>query len=296
MRGSTVRLILSYRNTLRRLFKIEALNDGSLKIIIDRQPTVKRGALRFDSRENSTERDTSDEEQVKPHGAFTCHVTGQVNRDSYGRRAQVTFIEPLFRLSRRTPIGFYSVPDIEKLDELHGLPSDTGAVLQVPDEISERITFLVEVTPKNSAKPTSLGVVLGYEIYDLVIQIISAEFPVEMAEHFIEGGAVGQFDAMTIDIATAELTFHQTVHGHKHPIFRLGDGSYVALTAVPMRVKPKLGAAFLRDGLSIEQIEFERPDPQPVHKVRFWICDKGGRNRKDDLRPYIKYLMFDSRI
>jgi hypothetical protein len=58
------------------------------------------------------------------------------------------------------------------------------------------------------------------------------------------------------------------------------------LAAVPMRVSPKLDIRFDREDLKVEQIDFNKAT-QPRHKVRFWICDKGGRNRLEDLRRHI---------
>lgn len=35
---------------------------------------------------------------------------------------------------------------------------------------------------------------------------------------------------------------------------------------------------------------------EPMHKVRFLICDKGGRNRKNDLRNYITSIELDAEL
>jgi len=55
------------------------------------------------------------------------------------------------------------------------------------------------------------------------------------------------------------------------------------MTRVPMARSPSLKIGFNRLDLSIEIVPFEMPI-QPTHKVKFLICDSGGRNRKDDLR------------
>jgi len=62
-----------------------------------------------------------------------------------------------------------------------------------------------------------------------------------------------------------------------------------------MRTAPKLKIGFDRDDLKIEIIPFE-PLVEPTHKVRFWICDKGGRNKKDDLRQHIKSIELNAEL
>jgi hypothetical protein len=62
-----------------------------------------------------------------------------------------------------------------------------------------------------------------------------------------------------------------------------------------MRVPPKLKVGFNRADLQAEQIPFENLQP-PTHKVRFWICDKGGRNKKDDLRSHITSVELDAEL
>ena len=93
-----------------------------------------------------------------------------------------------------------------------------------------------------------------------------------------------------IDKATAELEFYQAVHGRGPIIFRSPDGSYLALTAVPMRTAPKFSVKFSRDDLRVDVVPLTG---EPTHKMKFWICDRAGRNKSEDLRRYITSIEFE---
>lgn len=62
-----------------------------------------------------------------------------------------------------------------------------------------------------------------------------------------------------------------------------------------MHRPPDLSVEFDRSELSIEQIPFDR-SKNPNNKVRFWILDRGGRNKSDDLRAHIKSYALDAEI
>jgi hypothetical protein len=64
---------------------------------------------------------------------------------------------------------------------------------------------------------------------------------------------------------------------------------------VPMARAPVLKIGFNRPDLSIEIIACETPT-QPTHKVRFWIRDRGGRNKADDLRKHVVSIELDARL
>jgi hypothetical protein len=106
--------------------------------------------------------------------------------------------------------------------------------------------------------------------------------------------ASGPFEARQLDRASAELGFYQSVHGKGGFVFREDTGgAYIAMAAVPMMRAPTLRIGFNRPDLSIEAIPYTPPN-QPTHKVRFWIRDKGGRNRADDLRRHIVSVELDA--
>ena len=198
-----------------------------------------------------------------------------------------------------TPVAYVSVPRVSRLDPLDESKHrhDTAVALDFPEDISTRITFTVELAPLPLRQnPETYGAVLSYELYSAIVRIIPMNFSSEMSEFFLHGmPLVGQFEKRQIDRVHAELEFHQRIHGRSHIIFRENSGAYVFLAAKPMRTAPQLKIAFNRDDLHIEQIPFAQ-NKELAHKVRFWICDKGGRNKKDDLRQCITMIQLNSEI
>jgi hypothetical protein len=199
----------------------------------------------------------------------------------------------LYALTKLTGIGIVSIPRPSRLDLFNKTKHrhDTEAVLSIPEDISERITFVIELGPKPQ-EPQSFGVGLNYELYSVVIRVApNPNFPSEVSEHFI--AAMGDTGLQSqVDKAAAEIEFYQRTHGRGPFIFREDKGgAYVAMAIAPivespMAETPKLIISFRRTDLQIEIIPFEK-GKEPGHKVRFWICDKRGRNKTEDLRQYI---------
>lgn len=61
-----------------------------------------------------------------------------------------------------------------------------------------------------------------------------------------------------------------------------------------MRCPPRLAIKFVRSDLRIEIAACVGVAPN--HKVRFWICDKGGRNKTEDLKQYIEEIELSAEI
>jgi hypothetical protein len=292
---STARVLIEQGGIVYRLLRFETSADGSLLAFLDRDPRPNRGGMSMN--ENgifAPETNTSD--RPLPSTKFSIHTTGEVHR-SLGREKKGTIhIEPLHKLTVVHPIGFVSIPRPSRLDPLDGTRHvhDVAATLEIPEDISVRISFAIEVGPKPQ-QPQTFGVALNYEIYSTIVRMIPTPLalPLEMTEHFICGmPKVGPFDNRQIDKANAELEFYRAAHGNAH-VFREDGGAYVVLAAVPMRIPPKLNIRFNREDLHIEQIPFDHQS-QPSHKVRFWICDRGGRNKKHDLLSHITSVVLDA--
>jgi hypothetical protein len=234
-----------------------------------------------------------------PSGRFSIHTTGQVHRYAGGERKSTINIEPIHALTKVAVVGFVSIPRPARLDRFDANKNryDAVATLEIPDGVSERITFIIELGPVPQ-QPASYGVALNYELYSAIVRVVPAgTWPPELAEHFIHGmPGVGQFEKQQVDKASAELGFYQRIHGRSLFVFREDKGGvYVLLTVVPMAKVPKLKIGFDRDDLCVEIIPFEQ-NKEPTHKLRFWICDKGGRNKKDDLRKHITSIELDSEL
>lgn len=293
---TTTRIIFEQDGKLFRFLKFEALADGSLLIVIDRDPTPKKGGLRL--RNGTIEPSLEGSGKVLHHGRFTCHTTGQINRHIGGVAApEIIYGEPLFDLSQPQGVGFYSVPEITKLDQISPENLEgTDFKINIPGDVNGRLTSAFKLLPNDYSATQLEGVCLRYELYTLHIAPFDFCPPEEMREHFIVGSpSVGSSDHRQIDIPNAELSFYKKVFRDGKPIFRERSGAYVLLAEVPIRVPPELKIKFDSPKFSAEQIEFDGKTPT-THKVRFWIKDKGGRNKSDDLREHIVSVVLNAEL
>jgi hypothetical protein len=299
---STARILIKQGPDVYRFMRFETSSDGSLILLLDREPRLRRGAMsgRLDPSGNEhaifmPEDDGPD--RPLPSFRFSAHTSGVIHRYADGERKGTIQIDPLYALTRLFGIAIISIPSVPRLDlfderkHLH----DVGAALEFPEDVLERISFVIELGPKPQ-EPQSFGIGLNYELYSVVVRVVpNPNLPPATREHFVAAMADTGLQSQ-IDKAAAELEFHQRIHGREASIFREDKGgAYVAMAAVPMARPPKLTIAFKRPDLRIEIIPFEE-GKEPPHKVRFWICDKGGRNKTEDLRQYIASVEMDSRL
>jgi hypothetical protein len=286
---STARVLIKQGAIVYRFLCFETSPDGSLIAFLDRDARPKHGSKTigkdgvFVPVQNVTDRPL-------PYGRFSIHTTGEVHRYVHGKRAGTIHIEPLHRLTKLVWIGFFSIPRPTRLDLFDERRDrhDMAGTLEIPEEVSERLTFVLEIGPKPQ-EPSTYGLALHYELYSVVIRLEAPGiWPPEVLDHFIHGMPTsGSFRTRQIDKASAELEFYQRIHGRSAFIFRADKGgAYIAMALVPMARAPALKIGFNRPDLSIEINPYETPT-QPNHKVRFWIRDKGGRNYTDDLRKHI---------
>jgi hypothetical protein len=286
---STARILIKHRALVYRFLRFESATDGSLIAFFDRDARSKIGSMEMGQEGNFVPVQNLTDKPL-PSGRFSIHTTGEVHRYSRGDRTSTIYIEPLHKLTKLAWIGFFSIPRTTRLDffDENRHKHDVAATLQFPDEVSERLTFVMEIGPK-PLEPSTEGVALHYELYSVVIRLEpTGPWPAELTDQFIHGMPTsGPFEARQIDKASAELGFYQSIHGRTAIIFREDNGgAYIAMAIVPMARAPTLKIGFNRSDLSIETIPYATPN-QPTHKVRFWIRDKGGRNRLDDLRKHI---------
>jgi hypothetical protein len=293
---SVARVLVKQGDEIYRFLKFEARPDGSLLAFLDRDPSPRLEAMTI-CEDGTFVPDGDAIEGVAPHAKISCHTTGEVHYYAGGVRRNTFYIEPLHILSRSSIVGYFSIPRVPRLNRLDEQEHrhDVAAILDIPVEIAERMTFVLELAPNAPAELGSYGVSLNYEVYSAVVRVVAnLVVPPGMTNHFIYGTPVaGQFDARPIDKVSAELGFHHRVHGPGILVFREHSGAYVLLTEVPMRVAPRLTVTFHRSDLRIEPIPFGKIQ-EPTHKLRFWICDRGGRNRTEDLRRHIASIKLDA--
>lgn len=293
---STARVLLTQGNVTYRFLRFETSGDGSLLAFLDRDARSKRGSMTMNGNGIFIP-DEDDSDRALPSARFSIHTTGVVHYYSAGQRKETIHIEPLYSLTKVHVVGFVSIPRVSLLDKFDENKDrhDIAVTIDIPEHISDRVTFLFELGP-NPQQPATYGVALNYELYSAVVRLVSncLNLPPAMTDHFIHGiRKSGQFEHRQIDKAKAELEFHQRVHGRNLLVFREDSGAYVLLTVEPMYVAPQLKIDFDKDDLRIEIIPF---GIEPSHKMQFWICDKGGRNKKDDLRGHIASIKLEAEL
>jgi hypothetical protein len=292
---STTRVLIRQGDVTYRFMLFEARGDGSLLAFLDRDPRSRRGSYTNDEKGQVVPERITDDKAL-PSAKFSIHTTGVVHRYAGGERKGTIHIEPLHQLTQLIFVAFVSIPCVSRLDlfDEKKHQQTTFATLEVDEGVTERITFSLEIGPAPQT-PKTFGVSLDYELYSLVVRVEQAlTYPPEITNHFIHGMySKGMFETRQADPGSAELNFHQQIHGRSPIIFRERSGAYVALGAVPMARPPQLILKFNRDDLYIAQVPFDGTH-QPTHKVRFWICDKGGKNRVDDLRMHITSMTLES--
>lgn len=293
---TTTRIILKQGGVQYRFLRCEALPDGSLVILIDRVPTPKRGGLQF--RNGVIKPDSRGEGKVLHKGKFTCHTTGQINRYVGGAaEPEIIYGEPLFDLTQPQVVGFYSIPRFTKLDKFSPNLSEGSVVtIDISNDADGHFSSLIMLLPNDYLASLPFRIQLRYELYTLQICPYDFLVPDEMQDHFIVGSPnIGSSDHRRIDPPSAELSFYKKVFRGGRPIFRERSGAYLMLAEVPMRVPPVLTVEFDSPKFCAEQIDITGSAPT-THKVRFWIKDKGGRNKTEDLREHIVSATLDAEI
>lgn len=295
---STARVLLRQGNSNYRFLRFETSSDGSLLAFLDRSPRSNRHSMTTNE-SGVFIPDKFESDRPLPSGRFSIHTSGEIHRYAGGVRRSTIHIEPLYALTKLAAVGFFSIPRVtllELLDENRDR-HEVAATLEIPEHVTQRLTFVIEIGPQPQ-QPETYGVALNYELYSAVVRMVSTSLnlPPEMTDHFVHGmPTIGQFNSQQIDKVSAELEFYQRIHGRSAFVFREDKGgAYVAMAIVPMAKTPKLKITFDRDDLDVEIISFEYT--QPNHKVRFWIRDKGGRNKKDDLRRHITSVELNAEL
>jgi hypothetical protein len=199
---TTARVLLNQGAATYRILRFETSPDGSLIAIMDRDARPKRGGMRTNEKGIFVP-DEGQSDLALPSARFSIHTTSEVHRYASGKRENTIHIEPLPAPKKLAAIGFISIPRVSRLDLLdEGRHKyDIATMLDIPEGISDRITFSLEIGP-NPQEPQTYGVALNYEVYSAVVRVIPnfLTFPPEMADHFIHGTpGEGQFDKRQID-------------------------------------------------------------------------------------------------
>lgn len=284
---ATSRILVSHNNLLYRFLLLEQSSDGGVIVAVDRDKSVSTdGRALVDGKFVPAQ---SWRNATIAHARWTVHTSGIINYRHAKKAPTTQRIEPLYALTKNWLIGWVSVPKPSRLTSLgQSREQEVQGVITLPTAFTNRFTIGILVCPGSpSFEEGTWWVALNFETYSIAFTSVPLpiEIPPDMSEHFVYGGIGLAPDALKgVGAAEAEIKFYERTHGPGPKVFREVSGAYVVLTDVEMASPPTLHVTFSRDDLSFEIIRSEK---QPSHKVRFWILDKGGRNKVDDLRPHI---------
>lgn len=293
----TSRILINQNGVDYRFLRFERSSDGSIMVIVDRDssPGIDVRRSFSDGRFLPT---SNPDGKREPHARWTVHTSGIVNYRQASESPRTQRIQPLYELTQNWLIGWVSIPAVSRLTPLdHSRTHLVQGTIDVPHNFNERITLGILVCPSPPVSEISeYWLALNFETYSIVVTPVPLPFDIgpDISEHFIYCSVAPQTDSFPgVGVAEAELKFYQKVHGHGVKVFHQEDGSYVVLAPREMVKPPTLKVGFDRDDLRIELIHSQK---SLRHKVRFWICDKGGRNKTDDLHKHIVSMEFDSRL
>lgn len=300
---TAVRILVTQDSVDRRLLAIKTTADGSLLMIPER-PKLPVGGVAIYKDGTWAAADLEGDDRSGDLLRLTVHTTGQVNLHGRGLEKSRLFLDPLTRMSKWYPLGVISVPNFAYLDAHEGIAKEeVSAHLILASEIKDRLTFHIEIGPVPA--PNDLeGLLCIFDTF--CIRIFPAQ-DIDVAHQenaYVFGmwSGIG-YDSIQMHPAEAELSFIQRIDGERFYVDRSGDGRYTLYTPRVMVWAPRIRMEFTREDLHME-IDHARPaDPVerndferrlPRHKVRFWICDRSGRIKNEDLRPFIKDIVAEA--
>lgn len=291
----TTRVLMRQNNTRYRFLRLEDASDGSVVVAVDRDTDSSVDGRTFTDGEFRPAQDRRG--KPTPHARWTVHTSGIVNYRHANQEPTTQRIEPLYELTQNWLIGYVSVPEVTRLAPITPERThDVEGIIDISPSDTGRITLGILVCPPDPIfDKNKFFLAANFETYAVAVTPLTLPFPVDadMADHFIYASPKPPVETLCgVGAAEAEIRFYQKIHGPTPLVFRQNSGSYVVLASQRMRVTPLLKVEFDRDDLSVEIIESQ----EFRHKVRFWIRDKGGRNKIQDLRKHIISLELNAEI
>lgn len=287
------RLLIKKGDVRYRFLLLERKLDGSLLVFLDRSARSANGAGDVDEQGRIVPISGLGS-QPRPAVRFSIHPTGRVNCHYLGTERTI-FIEPLSAMQRGHTIGLVSIPDASRLDIFDNTDTQTQAVdLDLTDHEGARLTFEIKLS-NSFGQPESSGIVIDYGVYAAAVRLVDTpEHLTGIGNRFAHGFPIsGQFAESQVAIPESQIDLFRAEFGEGPMLLRERSGAYVFMTDHRMRTSPTVHLTFERDDLSAEQVPFEYTH-QPTHKVRFWICDRGGRISVEDFADQITSITLDA--
>ncbi len=201
------------------------------------------------------------------------------------------YFEPISRLTTLNVFAVWSIPSLDKLDKSDSI-QDEDFIITVNDE-GERIEFTLILAPWNQEVATDHFAVRYEGILSLIVipSKPSVEIPRDLDEHFITlFPSSGMYDTQIIKSDLALIEYHQKIYDTRDLIIYSPNkaGIYTVITAVPMRVAPKVKVEFFQEGCQMELISSKN------NVVKFKVKNKHGHVVKEEIA--IKSIELCSRL
>jgi hypothetical protein len=234
-----VRLLVRQEATWRRFLSIKLgmRGDGSLYVSFDRKWADNELHSWSVGQQQSITKTQAQSKEVR----LSYHPTGMLN--PHGLSGGATYNDPLFAVSRPVHLITVSIPSVDRLDLFEGDVGPNDAALELPN--GRRLDFEVFVAP---AEPSSLpGTIFQVSWTGLMSVVVTQVvlptelIPPQEQNHFIFlRRTSGDHDEQVVRRDEAFIRFHQRITGHPDLLIYgpNGEGTYLMVFSVPMRVMP----------------------------------------------------------
>lgn len=266
--------------------KIEP-NDGSFYVTLLRDGENSE-TVTFNSIDNSPLTITYDKPRKKLV-RISYHSSGCV----LYRNTEISsnYFEPITRITKLNAFAAWSIPAINKLDMAEAV-QDEDLVISIQPS-SQRIEFTLILAPWNQ-KIEEEHFAIRYEgLFSLIVipSHPSIETPEELKEHFITlAPNNGLFEKQVIADDQALTEYHHKINNTRDLIIYSPNkaGIYTMITAVPMRVAPKVSIEYLEMQYETELVSCKN------NVVKFKVKNKHGHTIKSEVA--IKSIELDSEL
>lgn len=294
------RILVRREDALRKLASINVTHDGSLRLSLVRDGTSDKGQT-FQSNHHASDDVDRTASKTKE---ISIHTSGRINY--HFDNAAPRFIPALMDLEEPVIIVGYRVPCFDLLDPAIDTRQN-DSIIDIPSDYSGVIQFhflmIAAVTPTLDGELTRFGVeglfALACVNTTSTVQPLPQDVP---ARAFTTLRPLDSLSGQAIPEQTAFLRFKHAMFANdiraaaasseepvpEHLIEATiaagpglyppnGAGVWTIVTAVEMRLAPKLKILFRKEGLTAEVVELRSGDTRlATVRVRFRVRDSNG--------------------
>jgi hypothetical protein len=201
------------------------------------------------------------------------------------------YFEPISRLTKVNAFAAWSIPSLDKLDQVDSV-RDEDFVINVNNE-EDRIEFTLVLAPWQQEVEEGHFAIRYEGILSLIVIPTkgSINIPDGLDEYFMTlAPNKGTYDSQAMESDLALIEYHQMLQQTKDLILYSPNkaGIYTAITAVPMRVAPKVTVEFFQSGYEAELVSSKN------NVVKFKVINEHGHVVKKEVP--IKGMSLCSRL